>query len=137
MRRDEKTFATGGVIVALLAFVVGAWLVGSIAEQRTAIAVAVLLVAGQVGLALWAAGAEERRRRPLAWARVGLVAALFSFIATLAAAPPAVFIGVLAGAGGQPAVAILAVLLAIGVAGAIIWYALRMAWRRTAPKADT
>ena len=100
MIRGAKAFARLGLAAGAVAILLAATVTGSVAEQKTALAAAFLLALCEVAAALVAAGPEERKRRPLAWVRVGLFAALASFIAIFALAIPTVFATVMTGAGG-------------------------------------
>lgn len=135
MRRGEIFFASWGLGVAALAFLLATQITGSIAEWKTAITTATLLIAGDVALALWAAGAEERTKRPATWIGVGVGAAAATFLALIAATAPAVFIGVLAGASGMFVITLIVIVLAIVFVFAAVWFALRLIWRRLTPKA--
>lgn len=133
MRRSFTAFALAGLAVAVLAIVLAGWLGRSIADQRTVLIAAAVLAVGDVAAALWVAGADERKRRPVAWARCGLVAAALSFVVLLAVIIPAVFVVFAdARAGAARAYAVVAFALLSGLF--LVWLSLRLAWRRAAPK---
>ena len=134
MTRGVRLFALAGLIAAAVAVALGIWLGGGLSDQRTALFTAIVLTIGDVGAALMAAGAQERRQRPVAWARVGLVAAVLSFVGLWVLVIPPVFIAIMGGAGAQPIWTYAVVAFAIFAGFVIVWYAHRLAWRRMAPK---
>lgn len=129
MPRSENLFATSGFGVAVLAFLVATQVTGSIAEWRTAFTTALLLIVGDVALALWAAGAEARAKQPARWVGIGIGAAVATFVAFVVATAPAVFIGVLAGASGMFIVSLIVILLAVAFVFVAVWFALKLIWR--------
>ena len=134
MIRGAKAFARLGLAAGAVAILLAATVTGSVAEQKTALAAAFLLALCEVAAALVAAGPEERKRRPLAWVRVGLFAALASFIAIFALAIPTVFATVMTGAGGNLIVAMTVWGLAVLFGGWVIMRTHEIVWRRFAPK---
>lgn len=129
MPRSENLFATSGFGVAVLAFLTATQVTGSIAEWRTAITTALLLIVGDVALAFWAAGAEARAKQPARWVGIGIGAAVATFVALVVATAPAVFIGVLAGASGMVIVSLIVILLAVAFVFVAVWFALKLIWR--------
>jgi hypothetical protein len=131
-----RTFAIGGLVAAAVAVALGLWLGGGLSDQRAALFTAMALAVGDVVAALIAAGAEERKKRPVAWMRVGLIAAVLSFIGMWLLVLPPAFIAIMGGAGAEPIWTYAAVGFAIFAAVVIVWYTHRLAWRRAAPKDD-
>ncbi|MBY0565026.1 MAG: hypothetical protein K2P58_12670 [Hyphomonadaceae bacterium] len=135
--RDARPFAAAGLVVAALAVTLGLWLGGGLSDQRAALFTAIVLVIGEPLAALWAAGPEERKRRPLAWVRTGLVAATLSFIGLWVLVVPSAFIAIMGGAGADPLWTYIAIAFALFAAVVIVWYTHRFAWRRAAPPPDS
>lgn len=136
MSPGPKTFARLGLAACALSVVLAALITGSVAEQKTALAAAALLVFCESGAALFAAGLDERKRRPVAWIRVGLIAAMLSFVAIFALAIPTVFVTVLSGAGGSLVIALTVLALGVALGGLAIMRVHEVVWRRFAPKGD-
>lgn len=134
MTQGVRLFALGGLITAAVAVALGIWLGGGLSDQRTALFTAIALIIGDVGAALLAAGAQERKQRPVAWARVGLLAAVLSFVGLWVLVIPLAFIAIMGGAGAQPILTYAAVAFAIFAGLVIVWYTHRLAWRRMAPR---
>ena len=135
MRRGQREFLVGGFVTAVAAVALSVWLGGSIMEQRGPLIAATVLALGDTLVALWVAGPEERRSRPVAWARCGLTAAVLTFVGLWVIIVPAVFASIAATASGRNVMALGAFAVA-AVAGAIVvWATHRFAWRRVAPKA--
>lgn len=131
MREHYQAFAGAGLAVAAIAVALSAWLGGGVGDQRTGIVAAVTLALGDVAAALWAAGAAERGKNPTAWARVGLIAAILSFVGLWLIVIPLSLYAL--GADGTRTAMAAAVALAAGAL--IVWATHRLAWRRFAPKA--
>lgn len=136
MRPDARTFALLGPAGAVAAVILAPIATGSIAEVKTGLTAAALLVVLESGAALYAAGAQERARRPLAWIRVGLLTAVLSFLAIVALAAPSVLFAVLAGAGGVLALTLGVIVLAFAAGCWLIVRIHHIVWRRFAPKTD-
>ncbi|MBL8537210.1 MAG: hypothetical protein JNM59_07380 [Hyphomonadaceae bacterium] len=137
MRRGVRTFALGGLITAFAAVALGVWLGGGLSDQRTALFTAIVLVIGDVASAFVAAGVQEARARPVAWARVGLVAAALNFVGLWLLVIPPTFVAIIGGAGAAPIWTYTGVALAVAAGVIIVWYSHRLAWRRAAPKSDS
>jgi peptidoglycan/LPS O-acetylase OafA/YrhL len=136
MRKGLRDFTLVGLAAAVAAVVLAVWLGGGLTGQRTALIAAGVLAVGDTAAALWAAGGEERRRRIVPWMRCGLIAAALSFIGLWIVIIPAVFAGMAAGSGTQPALAYAALAFAIIAGAVVVWATHRFTWRRFAPKAD-
>lgn len=130
MRKDYQAFAGAGLAVAGVAVALAAWLGRDVGDQRTGIIAALALAAGDIAAALWAAGAAERGKNLIAWARVGLVAAILSFVGLwLIVIPLSLY--ALGADGVRTAMAAIA---ALAAGALIVWATHRLAWRRFAPK---
>ncbi len=135
MRGGFQTFSLAGLASAIAAGVLSVWLGGSVTDQRAALTAAAALAIGNVGAALWAAGEEERRRQPVAWARCGLVAAALNFVVLNVVTGPALHY-MMTAADRTPAL-FGGLTLALGFSLLLVWLSLRLAWRRFAPKIET
>jgi hypothetical protein len=130
-----QEFALAGLAVAVIAVAAAAWFGHSILEQSTSLIGAAVLAAGDTLAALWAAGPEERKARPLAWARCGLIAAVLTFVGLWAIIIPALTASAAAAERGQTAMSYGIGAFAL-LGGAIAVFSIhRFAWRRAAPKA--
>ena len=130
MRKDYQTFSIAGLAIAAIAVALALWLGDGVNDRRTGLIAAATLAVGDVAAALWAAGASERAQRAMAWARVGLVAAMLSFVGLWLIVIPLAFFA-LSNSAANTSIAIAAAL----VAGALlVWTTHRLAWRRAAPK---
>ncbi len=131
MRKDYHLFAGAGLVAASIAVALAMWLGGGIEDQSTGLIAAAGLAIGDVAAALWAAGAAERAQRLMAWARVGLEAAILSFVGLWLIVIPLAFFA-LAGDAAQTSIA---AALALSAGALLVWAVHRLAWRRLAPKA--
>jgi hypothetical protein len=136
MTPGPKTFARLGLAASAIAVFLATAITGSVAEQKSAIAAAALLVVCESAAALIAAGANERKRRPAVWIRIGVIAALASFVAIFALAVPTVLFTVLSGSSGSLIIAMSVLALALVFGGWAIMRIHEIVWRRFTPKGD-
>lgn len=136
MRKAPRAFVFAGLAITAIALALAVWLGDGMVDPRTGLIAAGVLAVGDVLAALWAAGPEERKRRPLAWVRCGLAAAALSFVGLWAVVAPAAFIGIMGGSGGEPIWTYAALAFALVGGVILIWATHGLAWRRVAPKAD-
>lgn len=131
MRTDYQVFTGAGLAVAAIAVALAIWLGGGVNDQSTGLIAAAALAIGDVAAALWAAGAAERAQRFMAWARVGLAAAIMSFVGLWLIVIPLAFFALANGAANSG----VAIAVAVIAGAVLVWAAHRLAWRRVAPKA--
>lgn len=122
-------FIIAGAAAAACAAALAVWLGDGASGQRSGLIAAGALVAGDVLAALWAPGGEERKRRPLAWARVGLAAAMGTFVGLWLLVLPIIILGV-----SDPSRAYAALGLGAVLGALVVWITHVAAWRRIAPK---
>ncbi len=132
MRNDYRAFSYAGLAIAAIAVALTVWLGGGVDNQKTGLIAAAALAIGDVAAALWAAGAAERARRLMAWARVGLAAAILSFVGLWLIVIPLAFFALANGAASTA----IALALAVSASAVLVWAGHRLAWRRLAPKVE-
>lgn len=131
MRKGYQLFSGAGLAVAAVAVALTVWLGGGADNPRSSLIAAAALAIGDVAAALWAAGAAERAQRLMMWARVGLAAAIMSFVGLWLIVIPLAFFALASGAANSGVAFAVAL-----IAGALlVWATHRLAWRRVAPKA--
>lgn len=130
MRKDYHAFSMAGLAVAAIAVALALWLGEGVGDQKTGLIAAAALAIGDVAAALWAAGASERAQRAMAWARVGLVAAILSFVGLWLVVIPLAFFAL----SNSAANTTLAIAVALFAGALLVWTTHRLAWRRAAPK---
>ncbi len=133
MRKDYHAFSMAGLAVAAIAVALALWLGEGVGDQKTGLIAAAALAIGDVAAALWAAGASERAQRAMAWARVGLVAAILSFVGLWLVVIPLAFFAL----SNSAANTTLAIAVALIAGALLVWTTHRLAWRRAAPKTGT
>jgi Ca2+/H+ antiporter len=135
MKTGFLTFTLIGLAVAAMATAAAVASGGT--GQSAALITAAILAAGDAGAALFAAGEQERKIQAIAWVRCGLIAAALSFVALYVFVVPAALYALAAAASANLTLrsgAIFAASIALGAL--LVWFSLRLAWRRAAPKAN-
>lgn len=127
-------FALAGLVVAGAAAATSLAIGGEAANQGATLAAGAILAAGDIAAALWIAGDAGRRSNALAWARLGLIAAALSYIVLYGVFNPAITYALANGAWSWRTIGGVVLTSALGLA--LLWFSLRLAWRRLAPKAD-
>jgi hypothetical protein len=131
MSAVPSRFLMGGFASAALAASVAYFAAGHVSSTTSSLIAAALLAGGNVAGALWAAS-DRRRGQALDWVRLGLIAAVLSFVALYVIVAPVLM---QMPAAPQPTLSFYGVMAATALVSALlIWLCLRLAWRRFAPK---